>query len=207
MVYRSTSKATALLVYTKDKDPMASNSGAIYWFHCGDLTCDDMCIGKTSRIFGERFKEHLKEHSPIHHHSVNTDLPTTHHNFQIIGKKGHCIARTITDSMYIRVNNPTLNKNKGKYNLCHIWDRVLLTTPGLKIKRQVQAVGHAQNIQPNFPTPLNQPNTPIPLSQPSTSMKFSQVLWRMLREHPCLIMCKEPPRTYIRHSISVLPQT
>ena len=29
----------------------------------------------------------------------------------------------------------------------------------------------------------------------------------MPREHPCLSICIEPPRTYIRCSISVLPQT
>ena len=65
------------------------------------------------------------------------------------------------ESIYIRVNNPTLNRNKGKFNLHHIWDRVLLNIPGLKIKRHVQGIGHAQNTQPNCPTPLNQPNTPI----------------------------------------------
>ena len=27
-----------------------------------------------------------------------------------------------------------LNRNIGKYNLNHIWDRVLFNTPGLKIK-------------------------------------------------------------------------
>ena len=36
---------------------------------------------------------------------------------------------------------------------------VLLNTPGLKIKGHVQAIGHAQSIQPNTPTPLNYPNT------------------------------------------------
>ena len=36
---------------------------------------------------------------------------------------------------------------------------------------------------------------------------FSQVLWSMLRENHCLSMCIEPPRTYIRCWISVLPQT
>ena len=38
-------------------------------------------------------------------------------------------------SICIRVNNPTLNRNIGKLNLHHIWDRVPLNTPGLKIKR------------------------------------------------------------------------
>ena len=122
---------------------MANKSWAIYWFQCGDLTCDDEYIGETSRTFEERFKEHLKEPSPIHHHSISTGHPTTQHNFQIIGREGHGIARTIKESIYIRVNNPTLNRNIGKFNLHYIWDRVLLNTPGLKIKRHVQGIGHA----------------------------------------------------------------
>ena len=77
-----------LLVSPKDKDPMFNQRGAIYWFQCGDLTCDDEYIGETIRIFGERFKEHLKDPSPIHHHSTHTGHPTSHNNFQIIGREG-----------------------------------------------------------------------------------------------------------------------
>ena len=29
-----------LLVSSKDKDPMVNQSGAIYWYQCGDLGCD-----------------------------------------------------------------------------------------------------------------------------------------------------------------------
>ena len=151
---------------------MANKSRAVYWFQFGDLTCDDDYTVETSRTFGERFKEHLKEPSPIHHHSINTGQPTTQHNFQIIGREGHGIATTIKESIYIRVNNPTLNRNIRKYNLHHICYRVLLNTPGLKIKRHAQAIGHAQNTQPNSPTPLNQSNTSIPLSQPNIPMNF-----------------------------------
>ena len=97
-----------LLVSPRDKDPMANKSGAIYWFQCGDLTCNHEYIGEPSSTFGERFKEHLKEPSPIHHHSINTGHSTTQHNFQIIGREGHGIARTIKETIYIRVNNPTL---------------------------------------------------------------------------------------------------
>ena len=39
------------LVFPKDKDPMANNSLAIYWFQCVDLTCDYEYIGETSRTF------------------------------------------------------------------------------------------------------------------------------------------------------------
>ena len=98
-----------LLASPKDKDPMVSKSGAIYWFKCGDLTCDDEYIEETSRTFGERFKEHLKDPSPIHHHSNQTCHPTTQNNFQIIRREGHGLARNIKESIFIRVNNPTLN--------------------------------------------------------------------------------------------------
>ena len=43
-------------------------------------------------------------------------------------------ARNIKESIYIRVNNPSLNNNIGKFNLSHIWDRVLLNTNGLSLK-------------------------------------------------------------------------
>ena len=40
------------------------------------------------------------------------------------------------DNIYIRVNNPTLNNKIGKFNLSHIWDRVLLNTKGLTLNNQ-----------------------------------------------------------------------
>ena len=52
-----------LLVSPKDKDPMVNQSGAIYWYQCGDLGCDDEYIGETSRTFGERAPEGLLCHS------------------------------------------------------------------------------------------------------------------------------------------------
>ena len=42
--------------------------------------------------------------------------------------------RTIKEDLYIRVNDPSLNRNKGKYHLPHVWDEVLLNTSELKLK-------------------------------------------------------------------------
>ena len=140
-----------LLVSPKDKDPMVNQSGAIYWFQCGDLTCDDEYIGETSKTFGERYKEHLKDPSPIHQHSSHTGHSTSHKNFQIMWREGHSLARNIKESIFIRVNNPRLNRNIGKFNLPHIWDRVLFKTPGLNLKRHVQAVGHVNSNNSNNP--------------------------------------------------------
>ena len=55
---------------------------------------------------------------------------------------------------YIKVNNPTLNTNIGKFYLHYKWVRVLFNTPGLKINGHAQgtpSIGHAQSTQPNTP--------------------------------------------------------
>ena len=67
---------------------------------------------------------HLKQPSPIHGHSQASGHPIDDNNFNIIGREDWEQARTIKESIYIRVSNPTLNQNIGKYNLNHIWDRV-----------------------------------------------------------------------------------
>ena len=88
-------------------------------------------------------------HSNIAGHSTNLD------NFTIIGREDHGLARTIKESIYIRVKNPTLNRNVGKYKLHHIWDRVLFSTPALSINNDNGHVyrtpisGHAQSIPTN----------------------------------------------------------
>ena len=52
-----------------------------------------------------------------------------------IGREGQNIARAIKEAIYIRVINPTLNRNIGKYNLPHIWNKVLFSIPELKTKK------------------------------------------------------------------------
>ena len=42
--------------------------------------------------------------------------------------------RTIKEALYIRVNNPSLNRNIGEYHLPHIWGEVLFNTSELKLK-------------------------------------------------------------------------
>ena len=103
--------------------------------------CDEEYTRKTSRTFRERFKEHLKDPSPIHHHSTTCHI-TTQDNIQIIGREDHGIARTIKESIHIRVNNLTLNRNIGRFNLHHVLDRVLLNTPGLKLMGMYKIYPH-----------------------------------------------------------------
>ena len=122
-----------ILMKPKDRDPKDSKSGLIYSYQCPQLDCNEEYIGETGRTLGERRKKHLKQPSPIHGHSQATEHPIDNNNFNIIGREDWGQARTIKESIYIRVNNPTLNQNIGKYNLNHIWDRVLFNTPRLKL--------------------------------------------------------------------------
>ena len=122
-----------VLMKPKDQDPKDNKSGIIYSYQCNHLNCDEEYIGETSRTLRERRKEHLKQHSPIHGHIPQTCHIITEDSFSTIGKEDWGQARTIKDSILIRVNNPTLNQNIGKYNLNHIWDRALFNSPGLKL--------------------------------------------------------------------------
>ena len=112
---------------------MDKKSKVIYYYQCVESTYNVEYIGETSSTFGERFKEHLKEPSSIHAHNTQTVHSATPDNFNIIGRVDHGLARTINESIFIRVNNPTFNRNLGKYNLHHIWNRVLPNTCDLKI--------------------------------------------------------------------------
>ena len=123
-----------ILVSPKDKDKITGKNSVICSCTRGMIDCNEEYIGESGRTFGERYKEHLKAPSPIFLHQNNSGHVTILDNFKIIGREDNSLARTIKESMYIRVNNPTLNRNIGKYNLPHIWDKLLFSIPDLKKK-------------------------------------------------------------------------
>ena len=49
----------------------------------------------------------------------------------------------IKELIYIRVNNPTFNRNIGKFQLNHKWDRVLFSTTNLKVAIPTGNVQHS----------------------------------------------------------------
>ena len=156
--FKGNSIIKQLLVRPKDQYPKEKKSRAIYYYQCAETDCDEEYIGETSRTLGERYKEHLKEPSPIQVHSNQTGHQTTTDNFSIIGREGKGLARSIKESIFIRGNNPSLNRSIGKFNLHRIWDRVLLNTPRLKINNYNGHVHtgisrHVQSIPSNWQLP------------------------------------------------------
>ena len=90
--------------------------------------------GMILRTFGERVREHLKATFPIYDHYDITGHSNSIENFSIVGREDQNLIKAIKEATYIRVKNPSLNRNIGKYHLPHIWDEVLLNISELKLK-------------------------------------------------------------------------
>ena len=69
----------------------------------------------------------------IYDHFNTTGHSITFGNFSILGREGQNLNRAIKEVLFIRVNNPSLNRNIGKFHLPHIWDEVLFNTSELKL--------------------------------------------------------------------------
>ena len=131
--FRGTTTIKQTLMKPKDQDPKDNKSGLIYSYKHQDITCREEYIGEASRSLGDRCKEHLKGPSPIHSHI-------------------QC------EAIYIRVNNPSLNRNVSKYHLSHLWNRVLFNIPGLKIDSTQHPLHiHNNGLTPAIPTNNNSP--------------------------------------------------
>ena len=123
-----------LLMNLKDKDPILKRSGVIYRFKCNRVECDEEYIGESARTFGERYKEHHKSPSPIHDHTTISGHTVFVEDFSILARENQNLRRTIKEAIYIRANNPSLNRYVGKFHLPDIWDEVLLNISELKMK-------------------------------------------------------------------------
>ena len=85
----------------RDKDPLLKKSGVIYRYKWDRVDCDDEYIGESARNFKERYKEHLKAPSPIHHHLNTSGHDVTIDNFSILGREDHNLLRTIKETLYM----------------------------------------------------------------------------------------------------------
>ena len=55
-------------------------------------------------------QEHQKAPSPIFDHSNITGHQVSIENFNIVGREDQNLSRAIKEALYIRVNNPSLNR-------------------------------------------------------------------------------------------------
>ena len=127
---------------------MDRKSRAIYWYQYGELLCYDKYIGETSGTFGERYKEHLKEPSPMSSHSKISGHITNPDNFTIIGREDHGLAKL---SMNLSTYGLTAPHSTG------IWVSKTYTIYGTELRiikhnghvHSTPISGHAEILQTN----------------------------------------------------------
>ena len=64
--------------------------------------------------------EHLKTPSPHYDHFNTTVHQTNVDKLSIVGREAHNLTRSIKETIFARVNDSSVNRGHGKYNLPHI---------------------------------------------------------------------------------------
>ena len=132
--FKGTDTIKQLLMAPRNKDIKLQKSGVIYKYKCLQINCTEECIGESDWTFRDRYKEHFKPPSPIHLHTTSTGHPGSADCFSIVDRESQGMVRNLKEAMYIRVNDPSLYRNLGKFQLLHVWDQVLQDTPTLHLK-------------------------------------------------------------------------
>ena len=109
-----------LLIAPMDKDPITNKGGVIYRYKCNEDGCEEEYIVNLQEPVAERFKEHQKSPCPIHDHCNTSGHDVTMNNVTIIGRDNQNLTRAVKDALFIRVNDPSLNRNIGKHHLPHV---------------------------------------------------------------------------------------
>ena len=131
--FKGTNTLRTMLGNSKDKDPQNNQTGIIYHYKCPHINCSSAYIGESGRSLGERVKEHFKA-PPLSTYTIPPQDAQYPEQFNIVHKEVNNQVRTIKEAMFIWVQDQTLNRNLGKYQLPHIWDHLLMASPTLQCK-------------------------------------------------------------------------
>ena len=136
-----------VLAHRKDKVNKQKKKGVVYKIPCNQ--CEKVYIGETGRQLGTRITEHKKEAEKIsdknftrstrrastneHHKSAIKDHVCQNNHImnwearEIGEQESNKFKRWIKESICIRSNTPTMNRDEGAYQLSPIWTQVIST--------------------------------------------------------------------------------
>ena len=118
------------------------------------------CIHRGVRkIPGRKGQGTSQRPSPIHLQNTTTGHPMDPEQLNIVYKQVNSHSRTIKETMFIHIQDPTLNRNLGKYQLLHIWHNLLQAS-------LCYSTSHPafQPLQPHpLKSPTGPPLNPLPL--------------------------------------------
>ena len=114
----------------RPKDPLGKDRivGPVYHITCDD--CEEHYVGETERSLRARFKEHRRPSSVTSEVSqhLHTDQPghsVDIENVKILTVENRWFERGVKEAVFIRSVGPTLNKDKGRYKLPHVWENTI----------------------------------------------------------------------------------
>ena len=126
--FMPTNTLRQILMWPKDKVIKERVVCPIYHISCD--SCDDSYIEETQRSLKARFSEHKRPSSvnlEVSKH-INCDYPDHRialDNVRILEVELKWFERGVRESIQIRINSPTLNKDMGRYNLLPVWNNIL----------------------------------------------------------------------------------
>ena len=92
--------------------------------------CKETYIGETERNVKTRFNEHRRPSSTKSEVSQHIHIESPGHTVdfdkvKILDRDPRYLERGIKEAIYIRTHKPTLNRDRGRYNLPKVFDPVL----------------------------------------------------------------------------------
>ena len=128
MYFKPANTLRQLLVRPKDKVEKDKIVGPVYHIACSE--CDASYIGETERSLKARFQEHRRPSSTTSEVSRHIHVDQPEHSVdmdktRILAVEPRWFERGVKEAIYIRLNNPTLNKDGGRYNLPPVWNNLL----------------------------------------------------------------------------------
>ena len=132
--FKPTRTLRQLLVSPKDKDQKKDKTGIVYLIPCQGETnagaCSESYIGETERSLKTRFMEHRRPSSTSSEVSQHIHIESPGHrvdleSVKILDREPKYFERGVKEAIYIRMNQPSLNKDGGRYKLPKVYDPLL----------------------------------------------------------------------------------
>ena len=167
VAFKPTQTLRQLLVSPKDKTEKKDTAGPIYYIRCQGQTqrsqCTESYINETERSLKTRFLEHRSPSSTSSEVSQHIHIESPDHHVEleevkILDREQRYFERGVKEAIYIRVNQPSLNKDWGWYKLPRVYDPILGSHvrkicdlwSGLPVSWEGQRIDWKFEVCPNF---------------------------------------------------------
>jgi hypothetical protein len=132
--FKPTRTLRQYLVAPKDKTEKKDVTGLVYMIPCQGQTqrgiCSESYVGETERSLRTRFLEHRRPSSTSSEVSQHIHIESPGHHVdldkvQVLDREPRYFERGVKEAIYIKANQPSLNKDGGRYRLPNVYDSLI----------------------------------------------------------------------------------